>query len=152
MAPLKLFISYAHNDEDLKNRLVIHLSSLVRDNEIDIWSDREITAGQQWAAEITRHLNGADVIMLLLSADFIASDYCYEKELGSALRRHHAGECLVIPVILKPCDWQSKPLNQLQALPKNAEPVTSERWKTVDDALFDVARGLRHAIEDFRRP
>jgi hypothetical protein len=148
-APTQLFISYSHKDEALREQLGTHLTLLRRQGVIQDWHDRRIGAGQEWAGAIDGHLNGADVILLLVSADFLASDYCYDLEMKRALERHDARDACVIPVILRPVDWQGAPFAKLQALPKDGKPVTS--WPNADEAFTDVARGIRRALEDLRR-
>jgi hypothetical protein len=143
-APASLFYSYSHKDEALRDELETHLSLLRRQGVISGWHDRRIGAGSEWAGQIAHQLEAADVILLLVSADFLASDYCYDVEMKRALERHGAGTARVIPVILRPCDWQSAPLGRLQALPRDAKPVTS--WKDRDEAFTDVARGIRNAV------
>jgi len=147
-APIELFISYSHKDEPLREQLGTHLSLLKRQGVIDEWHDRRIGAGQEWAGAIDEHLNGADVILLLVSADFLASDYCYDLEMTRALERHDARDACVIPVILRSVDWRGAPFAKLQALPRDGKPVTS--WLDRDEAFTDVARGIRRAVEDLR--
>src|SRR2546423_49301 len=106
---VQVFYSYAHEDERLLHKLNGHLSSLRREDKIAIWYDRDIRAGSDWEHSIDAHLNTADIILLLISSDFIASDYCYSVEVQRALERHHMGEACVIPIILKPVDWQNTP-------------------------------------------
>lgn len=142
---LKLFYSYSHKDEDLRDELETHLSMLRRQKVIANWHDRRIVAGEEWGGEIDEHLKTADIILLLVSADFLASDYCYDIELGLAMERHEAGDARVIPVIMRPCDWTGAPFGKLQALPKNARPVKS--WPSTDEAFTDVAKGIRKAAE-----
>lgn len=142
--PISLFYSYSHNDEALRDELETHLSLLRRQGVIRNWHDREMTAGTEWEGQIDRNLDAADVILLLISADFLASDYCYDKEMKRALERHAAGTARVIPVILRPCDWHSAPFWKLQALPKDGKPVTT--WGNRDEAFTDIARGIRHAV------
>ena len=113
---------------------------------IDNWHDRQISAGNEWANEIDEHLNTACIILLLISADFLASDYCYDVEMKRALERDTAGEARVIPVILRSVDWQNASFGKLQALPKDGTPVTS--WNNQDEAFTDIARGIRAAIEN----
>ncbi len=144
--PLNVFYSYAHKDEDLRDELAVHLAILKRQGKIRPWHDRQITGGQEWAGEIDDNLNAADVILLLVSPTFVASDYCWDVELKRALERHEAREARVIPIILRPVDWSGAPFAKLQALPKNAKPVTT--WPNRDEAFLDVAKGLRAAIED----
>ena len=82
--PLKLFLSYSHRDEKLCERFLVHLSQLKREGLIEAWNDRRITAGTEWAGAIDENLNSAHIIILLVSADFLASDYCNDKEMARA--------------------------------------------------------------------
>ncbi|HEV2655399.1 MAG TPA: toll/interleukin-1 receptor domain-containing protein, partial [Ktedonobacteraceae bacterium] len=143
---INVFISYAHEDEALLRQLQTHLSPLKRQGLIATWYDRQIVAGSNWAGEIDAHLEQASIILLLVSADFLASDYCYEVEMTSALARHEAGQARVIPIALRPVDWQGAPFAHLQALPTDAQPIT--RWTDRDEAWTNVAAGIRRAIED----
>lgn len=144
--PLELFYSYSHKDEDLRDELETHLSMLKRQKVISQWHDRGILAGEEWGGEIDEHLKAADIILLLVSANFLASDYCYDIELKLAMERHEAGEARVVPVILRPCDWSGAPFGKLQALPKNARPVTT--WPNRDEAFTDIAKGIRKTAEN----
>lgn len=141
---IEVFFSYSHQDQALRDKLAVQLTSLQREGLIAQWHDRKITGGSDWAKEIDTHLNTAQIILLLISADFIASDYCYEKEATRALKRHDAGQARVIPVILRPCDWQHPPLNQLQALPTDGKPVTS--WRNQDEAFLNIVKGIRKVV------
>src|SRR5579859_5610212 len=114
---VKVFISYSHEDQGLREKLVEHLSSLTNTGKITIWQDQEIPAGANWEDQIDTHLNKADLILLLVSASFIASNYCWNKEVQVALDRHKAGMVRVIPIILKPALWEETPLGELQVLP-----------------------------------
>ncbi len=143
---IKIFISYAHKDEALREKLNTHLRSLEREGLIKPWHDRDITAGSEWAEEIDQNLDSADVILLLISADFIDSRYCYDLEMARAIERHEADEARVIPIILRACDWTGSPFGRLNALPTGGRPVTS--WDNEDEAFTDVARGIRRAIAD----
>jgi hypothetical protein len=145
ISPVEVFFSYSHQDEDLRNELAIHLAMLKREGMISAWHDREITAGTERATEIDTHLNSAQIILLLVSANFLASDYCFDIEMQRAMERHAIGEARVIPIILKPCDWAGAPFSQLQALPKNALPIT--KWSDRDEAFLNVAQGIRSAIQ-----
>jgi TIR domain len=147
---IKLFISYAHPDEDLRLELDDHLSNLQRQRIITGWHDRRIEPGQEWADQIDNALNEAQIILLLISARFMASDYCYAKEMARAIERHEAGEAVVIPVILGACDWQDAPFSKLQALPKDAKPI--KNWNDRDEAWLDVVRGLRRVIDRLSGP
>jgi tetratricopeptide (TPR) repeat protein len=144
--PLELFYSYSHKDEELRDQLENHLSMLKREGVISAWHDRRISAGQEWDGEIDEHLTSAAIILLLVSSDFLASNYCYDNEVKRAMERHEAHEARVIPVILRPCDWHSAPFGKVQALPKDAKPVT--RWADRDEAFLDIARGIRFAAEE----
>jgi len=143
---INVFISYAHEDEALLERLHTHLSSLTQPGRITTWYDRELVAGSDWAGGIDAHLEQADIILLLVSADFIASRYCYQIEMKRALERHEAGQARVIPIALRPADWKDMPFASLQALPTDARAITL--WDNEDAAFVDVVAGIRRAIED----
>lgn len=147
--PIRLFISYSHRDCKLRDKLVDQLSSLERDGVIHAWHDRMIGAGQEWAGAIDANLETADIILCLVSADFIASSYIFERELSRALERHEAEEACVIPVILRPAEWDATPLAKLQALPENARPVTN--WRNRDDAFLSIARGIRKKAQEWAK-
>ncbi len=141
--PLDVFISYSHRDEKLRETLGLHLASLQRQGVIKSWHDRKISAGTEWRQAIDENLNSAEIILLLISENFIASDYCYDLEMERAIARHDAGEARVIPIILKPVDWSGAPFGKLQALPKNAKPVTT--WSNRGEAFLNIAEGIRQA-------
>jgi uncharacterized surface protein with fasciclin (FAS1) repeats len=143
MEPVDVFFSYSHKDEKLRDKLAPHLAMLQRQGVIKTWHDRKITAGTEWAKAIDDNLNSAGIILLLISADFLASDYCYDIEMQRAMARHQAGEARVIPIILKPVDWFSAPFGKLQAFPTNARPVTL--WANRDQAFTSIAQGIRQA-------
>ena len=143
---IAVFFSYAHRDEALRNELAEHLRLLERQGIITGWHDRRITGGTEWAGAIDEHLRTAQIILLLISASFLASDYCYDVELRHAINRHEAGEARVIPVIVRPVDWHSAPFGKLQALPKDGRAVTS--WPNPDEAFADIARGIRSVAEE----
>ncbi|MEH1928522.1 MAG: GUN4 domain-containing protein [Nostoc sp.] len=147
---LKLFFSYSHKDEALRDELAKHLSILERQSVISSWCDRKILPGEEWDYQINDNLNTADIILLLISSDFLFSKYCWDVEVKKAIERHNAGEACVIPVILRSVDWSGAPFAKLQALPKNAEPVVSRNWYNQDEAFTDVARGIRAAAEKLR--
>ena len=135
---VKIFICYAREDEPLLSKLKSHLRPLQRQQLIDLWHDRDISAGAEWEHEISKHLNTAQIIVLLISPDFMASDYCYSTEMQRAIVRHERGEARVIPIILRPVDWQGTPFERLQALPKNARPVI--KWSSRDDAFWTLRK------------
>lgn len=142
----KLFISYSHADETLKDKLEKHLTMLRRQEIIEPWSDRMMNVGAHIDETVLQKLEEADVVLLLVSADFLASEYCYSKEMKRAVERHRQGECMVIPVILRPCDWHPAPFGKLLAAPKDGLAVTT--WANQDEALTDVARQVRRAVEE----
>ncbi|MEH2003729.1 toll/interleukin-1 receptor domain-containing protein [Nostoc sp.] len=146
---VKVFFSYSHKDEALRDELATHLSMMKRQGVIEAWHDREISAGSEWANAIDDNLEVADIILLLVSANFLASDYCYDKEMTRAMERHQTREARVIPIILKPSDWNGAPFGKLQALPKNAKPVTT--WQDQDEAFLNVAQGIRRVVEDIAK-
>jgi tetratricopeptide (TPR) repeat protein len=143
---LEVFFSYSHKDETLCDELNAHLAALKRQSVIKNWTDRRITAGDEWRAEIEKHLDSADLILLLISADFLNSDFCYLIETSRALLRHESGDTRVIPVIVRPVDWQDLPIGKIQAMPKDGKPVTL--WPNRDEAWLNVAQGIRKAIEE----
>jgi len=149
VAPLEVFFSYAHEDEKWRQELEKHLIMLKRSDLITAWYDREILAGKEWAQEIDIHLNTAHIILLLISPDFMASDYCWGVELKRAMERHHTGEARVIPILIRPISWKGAAFGALQALPEDNKPVTS--WPNPDEAFLQVAEGIRKAVEEVHR-
>jgi tetratricopeptide (TPR) repeat protein len=144
--PVEVFYSYSHKDEEFIEKLIPHLSLLKRKGVITGWYDRQISAGTEWKNRIHERLESAGVILLLVSADFLASDYCYDLEMARAMARHDEGTARVIPIILRICDWSDAPFGKLQALPKNAKPVKS--WADQDEAFTDIAMGIKRAIAE----
>jgi hypothetical protein len=140
-----VFFSYSHADEALRDQLEKQLSLLKRQGVIEVWHDRRIGAGGDFADEIDRHVETDDIILLLVSADFLASDYCYEKEMKRAMERHETGAAIVIPVILRACDWHGAPFGKLNASPPDGKPVT--QYPDRDQALLEVAKAVRAAVE-----
>jgi TIR domain len=143
---VEIFFSYSHKDEELRDELSKHLAILKRQGVITAWHDRMIGGGNEWAHEIDEHLNSADIILLLVSSDFLASDYCYDIEVKRAMERHNEGDARVIPVVLRPVDWKGAPFDKLQSLPKDAKPVTA--WPSRDEAFLNVVHGIRAAAEE----
>jgi O-acetyl-ADP-ribose deacetylase (regulator of RNase III) len=143
--PITVFISYCHEDQDLREELEKHLTILRRQGVIKIWHDRRITAGTEWRGAIDENLMSAALILLLISPDFIASDYCYDLEMDRALRRHESRQARVVPVILRQVMWDKTPFAKLQALPTDGKAVKA--WDSLDAALDNVARGIRAAVE-----
>ena len=143
---VEVFFSYAHEDASFLGELKAHLAVLQRQGRILTWHDRLIKAGSNWAEDIDSHLESASLILLLVSSDFLASDYCFEIEMRRALRRHEASTAQVIPIIVRPCDWTHTPFARLQSLPRDAEPVIE--WTHRDSAWTNVVAGIRLALED----
>jgi hypothetical protein len=144
---VKIFFCYAHEDEPLLNKLKTHLRPLQREGLIDLWHDRDISAGTEWEQEISQQLKTAQIILLLVSPDFMDSDYCYGIEMKQAIERHERGEAHVIPIILRPVYWQIASLRELQALPVDAKPVVDRYWHSPDEAFFNVTEGIRKVVE-----
>ena len=142
---IRLFYSYAHKDDEFRKELEEHLALLKRQALIETWHDRNINVGADWKEKIHENLESADIVLLLISAAFIASDYCHEIEMKRAMEKHRAGETLVIPIILRSCDWQSSSFSKLQALPIDVTPIAA--WSDKDAAWTNVALGIRNAIE-----
>jgi tetratricopeptide (TPR) repeat protein len=150
---IEVYYSYADKDEALRNELEKHLIILYRQGLISSWHNRKITAGKEWASEIDTHIKNAQLILLLISPDFLASEYCYEIEMKLALERHKANNAVVIPILLRPVDWKHAPFSGLQALPMNGKPVASWSGRNGRDRAFlEVALGIRTAISVIRAP
>lgn len=142
-----LFFSYSHIDEALRDQLETQLALLKRQGVIETWHDRRIGAGEAFGQAIDSHVDADDIILLLVSPDFLASDYCYEREMARAMARHEKGEAVVIPVILRACDWHGAPFGKLNATPRDGRPVTL--WPDRDSAFLEVAKAVRAAAEQF---
>ncbi len=142
LMPVKIFCCYAHEDEALLKKLKTHLRPLQRQGLVDVWYDRDISAGTDWEQQIKEQLNTAQIILLLVSPDFMDSDYCYGIEMKRAIERYERGEAHVIPIILRPVYWHDV-LGKLQALPTDALPVMSSGWQYQDEAFFNVTEGIR---------
>jgi DNA-binding MarR family transcriptional regulator len=144
--PLRIFCSYSHRDEKFRIELEIRLTTMRRKGLIEEWNDRKITAGQEWEHDIDKNLEAADIVLLLVSSDFLASDYCYDREFMRALDRHKAAEARVVPIILRHSDWRETPIGQLQVLPPEGKPVAGRgdrAWQEVTTGLWRVVRELR---------
>ena len=147
---IEIFICYAREDEDYRKSLEKQLRVLKRQHLINVWHDREIAPGMEWQQEIDSHLNAANVILLLVSPDFMDSDYCYGIEMVKAMERHERREAYVIPIIIRPIYWEKAPFGKLQALPRDGVPVSSHTWHSLDEAFFNVAEGIRKVIESIQ--
>lgn len=147
-SPVKIFCCYAHKDQSFLNDLKSHLCSLQRQELITLWADTDINAGLEREKEIEKHLNTAQIILLLVSPDFIASEYCYSK-VKRAMERYEGGEARVIPIILRPVRFENVPFRKLQALPKDAKPVTS--WSNTDEAFLCIEEGIYKVVNELIR-
>lgn len=139
-----LFFSYSHKDEVLRDELEVHLAMLKRSGAIEAWHDRKILAGDELDGVIDAKLNSAEVILLLVSPDFLASRYCYDVEVQRAMERHREGTARVIAVILRPCDWESTPFAKMLLTPTDGKPVT--KWPNQDEAFLDVVKQINAAL------
>jgi hypothetical protein len=144
----RICICYAHEDEAFLKKLTIYLKPLQREKVIDLWYDHKISAGTEWEQEITTHLDTAQLILLLISPSFMASDYCYSREMKRAIERHKQGDARVVPIVLRPTDWSNTPLGELQALPEHGIAITSKKWINRDDAFYSIFNGLKKVIAD----
>jgi hypothetical protein len=149
MQEIKLFYCYAREDIAFRDKLEIQLGSLKHQYCLSHWSDREIVPGENWEQTINKHLDTADIILLLISPYFIASEYCYGKEMQRALRHHHEGTCRIIPILVRPTSWKDTPIGSIQVLPTNAKPIT--RWANRDDAYFNIVEGINNSLKSFKR-
>lgn len=144
--PAQIFISYSQADEEFRKRLDVCLASLKYEGLIATWTDRLIMPGAIWADDIAKNLNSADIVLLLVSADFIASYHCIEEEMKIALQRHYSRKARVIPIFIRPSDWSNMPFAVIQGLPNGAKPVSN--WSNLDDAWLDVVQGIRKVVEE----
>ncbi len=151
MYKIEVFISFAQDDEALRKELEAHLTGLEQQGLIKIWHNRKVTPGADLKQEIIRHLNAAQIILLLISPAFLVSEGT-NAEMMKAIERHNAGEALVIPVILRPTHFKGAPFDHLKILPSNGEPVASSGWHDHDEAFFNVVDGVQEAVKELRGP
>lgn len=140
----RVFVAYARKDSDLREQLEAHLIALKRDGLATVWHDGHLGAGMAWRDTVLSQLEAAEVVLLLITKDFLASEFCYGVEMTRALARHDASTAKVVPVICRPCDWTTTPFAKLQAVPTDARPVVA--WPDPDDAWLDVALQLRASL------
>jgi TIR domain/SIR2-like domain len=157
MEPLSVFISYSHADDELRQALERSLASLKLERLIRPWDDRQIVSGTDWEQQLDSRLETADIVLLLVSNDFLSSPYCIGREATRAVERHLQGTTRVVPILLRPSDWRrapigsgttQKPLGLFQALPRDSRFVTSETWKDRDAAFLQIAEGVREVVLD----
>ena len=146
---IRVFISYSHRDESVLERLRIHLKTLEREGDIEAWDDREIHAGAHIDATIADAHDTSVVFMPIVSPDFLASNYCYEKEMQTALEKAAGGQMIIVPVIAEPCDWLASPLKKFKAVPKDGKPISE--WANPNNAYLDIVRELRRVTKDGTR-
>jgi hypothetical protein len=142
---IKVFLSYSHEDEELRTELYKHLGALRHEKIIDAWWDHQIPVGSNWSEEISRQLEVADLILLLVSPSFLNSPYCYVEEMRRAIERHDSGQAIVVPILLRTCYWQPAPFAKIQGLPKGMIPVTNVPHKKRDQVWSEVAEGIHQA-------
>lgn len=148
---MRAFISYSHHDKAALERLHVHLKNLIRDGHIETWYDRDILAGSELDAEIEREMEAADLFLLMVSPDFIASDYCVEREMKRALERHAGGNARVVPIIVEECDWKAMDmLRQLKAVPADGKAISE--WANPNTAYLNVVQELRRITEAENAP
>lgn len=147
---VKIFVSYSHKDELFKQELETHLSLLKRQNLISVWNDRRIEPGDNWASKIDENLVSADIVVILISSDFIASDYCYEVEMKKAFDLHKEGRLTLIPFVLRYCDWHSAPFGAIQGLPRDARPV--DAFTRRDEAYLQLVSKIRGLAKESTHP
>lgn len=153
MPPYEVFISYAHEDRPYLNELTAHLSILQKRKLISTWNDTDISPGTEWKPQIMERLNRAQIILLLISADFINSDFAYGKEMELAIRRHKANQARVIPIILRSVYWKGAPFDILDVLPldanKKVKPIVN--WARRDDGYLNIVEGIARAIDNLEK-
>ena len=142
----RVFVSYARVDEPYRRRLEVHLAQLRRDGLVEVWSDQAVKAGSDWERDIQHRLTTADIVILLVTPDFVASHYCFDKELPEALRRHEEEGVRILPVHVKTVDLANLPFGKFQGLPADLRPIVA--WRRADDAWSQVARWVRRAAEE----
>lgn len=142
---MKIFISYSHKDENYKIELLKQLSNLQRDRIIDGWHDGKIKPGDKWDDSIKKALYESEIVLFLISADFMASDYINNTEIKISLERYVKKEIQIVPIILRPCLWQESEFGQFQVLPKDAKPLAM--WKDIDEGLLDITKGIIKIIK-----
>ncbi|MGF2036779.1 MAG: toll/interleukin-1 receptor domain-containing protein [Nostoc sp. CmiVER01] len=146
---IKLFFAHSNSpyDEKLRKNLKSHLSSLQPLKVSINWQKNQTLAGRDWKQESYQHVNTSQVIVLLISPDFLSADDC-TNIMRQAMEQHNAGKASVIPVKLRPIDnWQATPFGHLQCLPYNGEPITSRFWPRQDDAFVDIVGNIRQEVE-----
>lgn len=144
--PLEVLCCYAREDQEMMALLNKYLTPLQKLGQITLWSDLNLKRGADRENELHQHLESADIILLLISPDFLASDDCYDTEMGRAIERHKQGSARTIPILLRPVHWHNLPFAQLQVLPSNGRPIT--KWSDRDDAFYDIIGSIHQVIAE----
>lgn len=144
--PLKVFISYSHKDKRMKDKLIAHLNSLIRQKYISLWYDNMILPGKKIDTEIIEALRSSQIVLLLLSADYLASDYCYHEEMEEALKLRREKKTAVIPIMLREVDLKGTPIDNLLSLPEDRKAVA--QFRNEDMAFKNIAEGIRKVAEN----
>ncbi len=142
---VKAFVSYSHADELALERLIKHLAMLKQDGQIEEWVDQRILAGGVIDDDISLSLDSSGLFLALISPDFLASNYCFDKEMKRALKLNDQGKLRIVPIIVQPCDWKASPLRKFKAIPKDGKPVAE--WTNENNAWLSVIDELRRIIE-----
>ena len=144
----KVFVSFSHKDDKYRMQLESQLTLLQRKGYVDWWTDMRLLPGTEWEAEILRRLDEADIILCLVSIHFLASEFCWSKELRRAIERHRAGSARVIPVFVRVCQFQETPIELLQGVPHSSKPIF--KWADRHQAWAEVAKGIQKVVQDWR--
>ena len=142
--PLKVFCCFAHEDREIQKLLIKYLSPLQRLGQITIWDENNIGVSVEWEKELHQHLENADIILLLISPDFLASDFCYSLLMQRAIERHKQGSTVTLPLILRPTYLKNMPFSNLLMLPNNGRPLS--KWPDQDEAFLDILQGIEKII------
>lgn len=146
--PLKVFCCYARADQEMMVLLNKYLTPLQKLDQITIWSEANLNQGVDWGKELSQHLESADLILLLISPDFLASNYCYDIEMKRAIERHKQGDAVALPILLRPTYSKNMPFAPLQMLPRNGLPIT--KWSDRDDAFLDILQTIEHIVAELQ--
>lgn len=141
----KAFISYSHADEKILDRLHVHMAQLKREDKITTWFDKQIPAGSDLDDKISDSLSDSQYFLAIVSADYLNSEYCYNKEFQEALKLYQKGKIVIIPIIAEPCDWKTSPLGKIKAIPKDGKPISE--WTNKETALLNVIDEIRRLVE-----